>query len=55
MTDMYNTLHYDYMKFETIDIYGSFPREIALALNEIFETGVKVWYDENLYYDNYVV
>lgn len=55
MTDMYNTLHYDYMKFETIDIYGSFPREIALALNEIFETGVKVWYDENLTYDTYVV
>ena len=55
MTDMYNTLHYDYMKFETLDIYGSFPREIALELNKIFETGVKVWYDENLNNVNYVV
>ena len=54
-TDMYNTLHYDYVKFETIDIYGSFPREIAKKLNDIFETGVKIWYDENMYYDTYVV
>ena len=54
-TDMYNVLHYDYVKFETIDIYGSFPREIAKKLNDIFETGVKIWYDENMHYDTYVV
>ena len=55
LTDMYNTIHYDYIRFDAIDIYGSFPREIALTLNDIFENGVKVWYDENLTYDNYVV
>ena len=54
-TDMYNVLHYDYVRFTSIDIYGSFPREIAKILNSIFETGVKIWYDENMYYDNYVV
>lgn len=53
-TDMYSTIHYDYQKFELMDIYGSFPREIASALNDIFENGVKIWYDENLYYDTYV-
>lgn len=54
-TDMYNTLHYDFLKFDSIDIYGSFPREIAKMLNSIFETGVKIWYDEKMNYDNYVV
>ena len=39
----------------TIDLSSpDFPREIAEGLNAIFESGVKIWYDENLYYDTYV-
>ena len=52
---MYNTIHYDVIRFDAIDIYGSFPREIALTLNDIFEKGVKIWYDKEMTEDNYVV
>ena len=47
--------NYNVLKFTFIDIYGKFPREIAVKLNQIFTNGVKIWYNENFADDNYVI
>ena len=47
--------NYNFIKFDYIDIYGYFPRDIARSLNAIFTSGVKIWYNENMTDDNYVV
>lgn len=46
-------LHYDVVKFEKMNIIGSFTNEIANKLNEIFTNGVKIWYDYNLEQTDY--
>lgn len=50
-----NLINYNVVKFETINVYGSFTREIALQLNEILANGVKIWYNYQMIDDNYVV
>ena len=47
--------NYNTVKFEKINLYGSFTREIALVLASIFESGVKIWYDYQMREDNYVI
>ena len=49
------SFNYNVLKFTFIDVYGKFPREIAVKLNQIFTNGVKIWYNENFTDDNYVV
>lgn len=48
-------ISYNVIKFERINVIGKFPRTIALALNEIFENGIKLWYDETITDDNLIV
>ena len=48
-------ISYNVIKFERINVIGAFPRTIALALNEIFENGIKLWYDETITDDNLIV
>jgi len=48
-------IYYNTIKFSTINIYGSFPRNIALQLNEILENGTRIWYDYQMRNDNLVV
>lgn len=50
-----NNINYNSIKFDTININGSFPRSVAVILNEILTNGVKIWYNENLQDDNLVV
>lgn len=45
--------NYDYVKFSTINVYGSFPNDIADKLNEILSTGIKIWYMPTFDDDNY--
>lgn len=39
---------YNICKFETVDIYGSFPQSIKLALENILTSGFKIWYNSEL-------
>ena len=48
-------INYNVIRFAIINLTGSFPREIALKLNEILNNGIKIWYDETMSEDNYVV
>lgn len=50
-----NNINYNSIKFETINVIGNFTSDIAQQLNEIFISGVKIWYNENLQDDNLVV
>ena len=50
-----NNINYNVIKFEYINLIGSFPKEIADKLEEILTNGVKIWYNENLEEDNYVI
>lgn len=47
-----DNVNYDVIQFDKINIIGKFPRSIAQKLNEIFENGFKIWYNENLQDDN---
>ena len=47
--------NYNVVRFDSANVYGSFPREISETLDEILETGVKIWYDYQMNEDNYVV
>ena len=47
--------NYNAVKFEAINLYGSFTREIAITLNNILLNGVKIWYDEGMSEDSYVI
>lgn len=47
--------NYNIIKFEIINVYGSFPRDIANVLNGIFTSGVKIWFKETMEEDNYVI
>lgn len=47
-TDYAFRMHkYNTVKFENINIYGHFPRDIAVTLEDILENGTKVWFDYN--------
>ena len=50
-----NGCYFNSLRFASIDLYGSFTNEIARTLNEIFKSGVKIWFideiDENDSYD----
>ena len=48
-------VHYNVIKFETCNVYGSFPRSVAIALNSILMSGVKIWFDYTMSEDNLVV
>lgn len=39
---------YNICKFETVDIYGSFPQSIKLELEDILTSGFKIWYNSEL-------
>lgn len=43
---LYNDYKYNYIKFETINIYGNFPRSIAQTLEDILLKGTKIWFNE---------
>ena len=47
--------NYNILKFDYCCLYGSFPLEIAHKLEEIFEKGVKIWYNHQMQPDYYVV
>lgn len=49
-----NNINYNSIKFETVNVYGSFTNEIAFKLNEILLSGVKIWYNESLSEDNLI-
>lgn len=57
---MENQYSYDIVKFDSCNLYGKFPANIANKLNEIFESGVKIIYDDTetpvdrYFEDNYV-
>lgn len=46
--------NYNTIKFSTCNVYGAFPRTIALILNEILEQGTRIWFDYQMREDNYV-
>ena len=48
-------IHYNVIKFDNSNVSGSFPKEIADTLNDILESGVKIWYDYQMTEDNYVI
>ena len=48
-------INYNVIRFDYVNVYGSFSRDIALILNSILETGVKVWFDYQMIEDNYNV
>ena len=50
-----NNISYNYIKFDAINVYGSFPDEIADELNKILSNGVKIWYVPSLQLDNYEI
>lgn len=50
-----NNCNYNVVKMDYCNLYGKFTSEIARALEEIFEKGVKIWYDYQLTSDNYVI
>lgn len=50
-----NNINYNVLAFSSINVIGSFPRAVALVLNDILENGVKIWYNELLTEDNLVV
>lgn len=49
-----NEINYNVISFKSVSCYGSFPRSIAKILNGILESGVKIWYNENMQDDNYI-
>ena len=54
-TDLYNqeNFHYNVIKISSPNVYGSFTNDIANVLNQILETGVKIWYDATKTEDPY--
>lgn len=50
-----NNINYNIIGFTIVSCYGSFARNTAKVLNGILESGVKIWYNENLQEDNYQV
>lgn len=54
-TNYFNSKQYtfNYIKFLDISVYGSFPQNIASALNAIFNSGFKIWYRQTLQEDNH--
>lgn len=49
------SIYYNVIRFSNVNIYGSFPREVANIINEILTEGVKIWYDYQMRDDNYVI
>ena len=45
-------IHYNTIRFNVCNVYGSFPRSKAKQLNEILMSGVKVWFDKSMTEDN---
>ena len=43
-----NFTDYNILRFNEIDIYGSFPQSIKLALESILTSGFKIWYNSEL-------
>lgn len=43
-----NFIDYNILRFNEIDIYGSFPQSIKLALENILTSGFKIWYNSEL-------
>ena len=41
-------INFDVIKFDVISIYGEFPASISKLLEQIFESGVKIWYIPNI-------
>ena len=44
---------YDYVKFESPNVYGPFSNEIAEKINQILSSGVKIWYSSTFTSDTY--
>ena len=49
------SVNYNVLKFDGINLYGSFTREIAIQLNKIFTDGGKIWYEPLMTEDNYII
>ena len=49
-----NPIYYNVIKFNKVNVYGEFPRDIAIQLNNILESSIKLWYDYKMRDDNYV-
>ena len=47
-----NNINYNVIKFEELELYGSFTQEICSILKEILTSGIKLWYNETLAKDN---
>ena len=47
--------NYNVIKFDYVDVYGRFPKDIGNRLASILMRGVTIWFDENFTDDNYVV
>lgn len=45
-------IHYNSLKFDGINVYGSFTNEIAEKLNLILSSGIKIWFTETLLEDD---
>lgn len=50
--DLEEPINYNVVKFATVNVYGDFPRSIALLLNEILLNGTKIWYSTDMSDDN---
>ena len=50
-----NNISFNCIKFETINVYGSFPRDIALELNNLLQNGIKIWFTPSMEQDNYEI
>ena len=48
-------INYNTISFKSVSCYGSFVRNTAKVLNGILESGIKIWYNENMEEDNYQV
>lgn len=48
-------INYNFVQFETANVYGNFTNKIAKILNNILSNGVKIWYKEDMSSDNYSV
>ena len=50
----FDNINYNVVGFDYIDLYGSFPRNVANILCDIFNHSFKIWFDYSMQEDNYV-
>lgn len=50
-----NEISYNVIKFSTVNVYGSFPKEVAEQMNSILKSNIKIWYSKDMQEDNYEI